>query len=85
MIEYNVGPVSESEENLKKNGPYDMIFIDHIKTLYLSDFKILEEYGVVKSGTLVVGDNIIRPGCPDYLAYMKANPNYSSILYHSYI
>ena len=62
-----------------------MVFIDHIKSLYLSDFLLLESFGVIKSGSLVVGDNIITPGCPDYLAHMKTNPNYKSVLYHSYV
>ena len=50
-----------------------MIFVDHVKNLYLSDFKLLEGYGVVKSGTVVIGDNIITPGSPDYLQYFKTH------------
>lgn len=48
-----------------------MILVDHVKNLYLEDFKKLESYGVIKKGTLVIGDNIIAPGSPDYLAYFK--------------
>lgn len=85
MIEINLAPVSHSEEFIKKNGNYDMVFIDHIKQLYWSDFVLLEEYGVIKSGALVVGDNIITPGCPEYLHNMKNNQSYDSVLYHSYL
>ena len=35
--------------------------------------------------TIVVGDNIVRPGCPDYLEYLKNNENYESVLYHTYL
>ena len=41
-----------------------MIFIDHVKGLYLSDFKKIEAAGAIKMGTRVVGDNIIYPGAP---------------------
>ncbi len=61
--------------------------MDHHKAYYLSDFKLLEAYGGVKKGTIVAGDNIIYPGCPDYLQYFKeeAINRYKSVLYHSYL
>ena len=62
-----------------------MIFIDHVKNCYLSDFLKLEQYGVIKKGTIVIGDNIIAPGSPDYLAHFKQNNKYDSILEHSYV
>lgn len=34
---------------------------------------------------MVIGDNIIRPGVPDYLQHMKVSHDYDSILYHSYL
>ena len=61
-----------------------MVFLDHIKDHYVGDLQLLEEYGVVTSGTLVIADNIIHPGAPEYLAHMKPHPHYSSVLYHSY-
>lgn len=57
-----------------------MIFIDHVKTLYLPDFLLLEKYGVIREGTMVVGDNIIYPGSPDYLKWFKESDAYNSIL-----
>ena len=36
---------------------------------------------------MVVADNIIYPGAPDYLAYMRQAANkkqYRSVLYHTY-
>ena len=59
--------------------------IDHAKGLYLSDFKLLEEYGVIKKGTLVLGDNIIYPGSPDYLEHFKGRNDYDSTMYHSFV
>lgn len=62
-----------------------MVFIDHAKLLYLPDLKLLEEYGVVQSGTVVIGDNMIYPGSPDYLEYFKKSEDYSSTFFKSYL
>lgn len=62
-----------------------MVFIDHIKHLYLQDFQLLEKYGVIQKGTLVVADNIITSGAPEYLAALKKNENYNSILEHTFL
>ncbi|CAF1296473.1 unnamed protein product [Adineta steineri] len=57
---------------------FDLIFIDHSKDLYLRDFKMLEDAGLIKSGTMIIADNVIYPGAPDYLEYVQNNPNYST-------
>lgn len=56
-----------------------------MKKLYLEDFHRIEKAGGIKKGTVVVGDNIIYPGAPDYLAYFQKCPDYDSTLYHSYL
>ncbi|CAF3571998.1 unnamed protein product [Rotaria sordida] len=70
--------------NLSKNfniDSFDFIFIDHWKDAYLRDFKMLEDIGLIKSKTMIVADNVIRPGVPDYLEYVRNNPNYTSTFY----
>jgi len=62
---------------------FDLIFIDHYKEVYLRDFKILEEVGLIKSETMIVADNVITPGAPDYLEYIRTNPNYITKLYEA--
>jgi catechol O-methyltransferase len=62
-----------------------MIFIDHLKGLYLPDFKFMESSGLIKKGTVVIGDNIICPGSPDYHEHFKQNNQYDSTLFHSYV
>jgi len=52
-------------------GKIDMVFIDHVKNLYLQDLMTLSSYGSIQKGTVVVGDNIVYPGAPDYLNYFK--------------
>lgn len=66
------------------NG-FDFIFIDHDGSAYLRDLRLLEYYGLIKSGTMIVADNVIYPGAPDYLKYIRKNPNYITRLYESTI
>jgi catechol O-methyltransferase len=64
---------------------FDFIFIDHYNNVYLSDFKLLENVGLIQSGTMIVADNVITPGAPDYLEYIRNNPNYTTKMYESTI
>jgi catechol O-methyltransferase len=49
-----------------------MYFIDHWKDLYLSDFRLIESTpGLTHSGTVVIADNCLTPGCPDYVDYVR--------------
>ncbi|KAI9325878.1 S-adenosyl-L-methionine-dependent methyltransferase [Zopfochytrium polystomum] len=50
----------------------DMFFIDHWKTMYLADFQLIENEALTHTGSIVVADNVITPGAPDYLSYVNA-------------
>ena len=62
---------------------FDFIFIDHHKEAYLPDLKLLETVGLIKKGTMIVADNILFPGAPDYVNYICNNPRYTSNFYES--
>ena len=62
---------------------FDFIFIDHHKEAYLRDFQLLEKIGLIKHGTMIVADNIIYPGAPDYANYVRNNPHYTSTFHES--
>jgi catechol O-methyltransferase len=47
----------------------------------LRDLKMLEEVGLIKSGTVIVADNVVIPGALDYLEYIRNNPNYTTTLH----
>eukprot|EP00435_Cladocopium_sp_Y103_P042930 s1628_g12.t1 len=51
----------------------DFLFIDHVKHLYLSDLKLALELQILAKGCVVVGDNILYPGSPDYKEYMLSD------------
>mgnify|MGYP000221091708 CR=1 FL=1 len=38
---------------------------------------------MIQKGSVVVGDNIIFPGVPDYLDFFKNSKDYDSVLYFS--
>ena len=53
----------------------DMIFIDHEKEIYLSDLWLLEELKVMTTGNpIVVTDNVIYPGAPEFMEWVQASP-----------
>jgi len=61
----------------------DLVFIDHSVSSYLSDLKIIEKTGLLKDGSVIVADNVLFPGAPDYLRYIKASTHYQSSTHES--
>eukprot|EP00434_Breviolum_minutum_P024356 symbB.v1.2.021509.t1/scaffold1858.1/size98333/2 len=47
-------------------------FIDHVKHLYLSDLKLALEMDLLAKNCVVVADNVLFPGAPDYKEYMSS-------------
>jgi catechol O-methyltransferase len=59
----------------KEIGQIEMLFLDHWQDLYLPDLWLLEEMGVLaQDRTLLVADNVIMPGAPQYLEWVKGSP-----------
>ena len=56
-------------ERLGAGNAADMVFFDHCKECYLPDLKRFEEAGLIQPGTVVVADNVVYPGAPDFLDY----------------
>lgn len=52
-------------------GNLDFVFIDHEKSLYLTDLQSILSRGWLHPGAIVVADNIRVPGAPGYRAYMR--------------
>lgn len=53
-------------------GAVDCVFLDHDKAAYLPDLRLILREGWLRIGAVVVADNILVPGAPEYRAYMKA-------------
>lgn len=77
LVRFVVGPSSRSLVNEHAAGRLvstDMVFFDHFKPDYVKDLKILESLGCIHEGTVLVGDNVIDPGNPPYLSYVRSSP-----------
>ncbi|KAM3436401.1 hypothetical protein MY4824_004369 [Beauveria thailandica] len=79
FVEIVVGPGSESLRALHASGRLgerriiDVLFLDHYKPAYLPDLQLCEQLGLVGRGAVIVADNVIKPGNPPYLAYVRSS------------
>lgn len=51
----------------------DLMFLDHYKPAYTTDLKLCEELKLVTPGTVLAADNVIKPGNPPYLEYVRSS------------
>jgi catechol O-methyltransferase len=58
--------------------PYDLVFIDHWKDLYLPDLRRIEEHRLLRSGSVVVADNIAFFDASEYLDHVRNSGRYDS-------
>ena len=50
----------------------DLMFLDHYKPAYTTDLKLCEELKLVTPGSVMAADNVIKPGNPPYLEYVRS-------------
>jgi catechol O-methyltransferase len=79
VVEVLDGPCRSTLRRLAKNDTivqkWDLVFLDHAKLSYLNDLKLCEELGLVAQGSIVVADDMKRPGNPPYSQYVRASPS----------
>ncbi|KEF51523.1 catechol O-methyltransferase [Exophiala aquamarina CBS 119918] len=71
-----VGSSDTSIKRLYENGSLsriDLMFLDHYKPAYTTDLKLCEELKLITPGTVLAADNVIKPGNPPYLEYVRSN------------
>ena len=71
-----VGRSDKSLERLYRTGEVkkiEFMFIDHYKPAYTTDLKLCEQLGMIVPGTTLVADNVLRPGNPPYLEYVRSS------------
>jgi len=57
---------------------FDFVFLDHDKNSYLPDLIRLEELSLISNQKcLLVADNVLYPGAPEYLNYLNRNNSIS--------
>jgi catechol O-methyltransferase len=76
FVEMVVGPSNEGIKILHVAGKVkkiDMMFLDHYKPAYTTDLKLCESLGLIQKGTILAADNVIKPGNPPYLVYVRSS------------
>ncbi len=56
----------------------DFVFLDHVEYLYKQDLQYLMSSGFLTEGAVVVADNVLYPGAPDYRAYVANSKSVAS-------
>ncbi|KIV86403.1 hypothetical protein PV11_02015 [Exophiala sideris] len=75
IVKVVVGSSDASIKRLHSNGSLkhiDLMFLDHYKPAYTTDLKLCEELGMITPGTVMAADNVIKPGNPPYLEYVRS-------------
>jgi catechol O-methyltransferase len=70
-----VGRSDLSLDRLHRNGELtkvELMFIDHHKPAYTTDLKLCEHLGMIVPGSVLVADNVLFPGNPPYLEYVRS-------------
>jgi catechol O-methyltransferase len=70
-----VGRSDTSLDKLFKSGEVkqiELMFIDHYKPAYTTDLKLCEHLGMIQPGSVLAADNVLYPGNPPYLEYVRS-------------
>jgi catechol O-methyltransferase len=51
----------------------ELLFIDHYKPAYTTDVKLCEHLGAIGPGSVLAADNVLYPGNPPYLEYVRSS------------
>ncbi|TPX31488.1 hypothetical protein SmJEL517_g05216 [Synchytrium microbalum] len=76
-----VGAFGDKYQLLKERygvDKVDIFFIDHWKDMYLPDVKTIIGSGLLKKGSVIIADNTVTPGTPDYLKFIRAHPRFEN-------
>ncbi|KAI9818382.1 MAG: hypothetical protein M1827_000440 [Pycnora praestabilis] len=76
VVKVVVGPSDQSIKRLHAEGRLqhiDLMFLDHYKPAYTTDLKLCEHLKLVTPGSVLAADNVIKPGNPPYLAYVRSS------------
>ena len=75
VVRVIVGSSEQSIKRLHSSGRLqriDMAFLDHYKPAYKSDLKLCEELKLISQGSVLAADNVVHPGNPPYLEYVRS-------------
>ena len=76
IVKVHVGPSDRSIARLHAEGiltHIDVMFLDHYKPAYTPDLKLCEHLQLIRPGSVLAADNVIKPGNPPYLEYVRSS------------
>ena len=76
IVKVVVGSSADSINRLYRSGALqqiDLMFLDHYKPAYTTDLKLCEHLSLIKPGSVLAADNVIKPGNPPYLEYVRSS------------
>lgn len=82
------GPSEEIIPQLKKKyevDTLDFVFLDHWKDRYTPDTISIQECNLLRKGSVLLADNVIVPGAPEFLNYIRNNPRFQCTNYPSHL
>ncbi|XP_009862707.1 PREDICTED: catechol O-methyltransferase [Apaloderma vittatum] len=82
------GPSEEIIPQLKKKfevDTVDFVFLDHWKDRYTPDTILIQECNLLRKGSVFLADNVIVPGAPEFLNYIRNNPRFQCTNYPSHL
>jgi catechol O-methyltransferase len=82
-VDLRVGKAEAVLPQLAAAGPFDLVFIDHWKDLYLPDLRRIEALGLLRPGSVVVADNIELFDSREYLDHVRKSGLYESVNHRS--
>ena len=83
VVDVVVGSADVEFRRLTEEGTLtsvDMLLLDHWEKLYVDDLKVVEELGLLKEGSVIVADNVVCPGAPEYLEYVRGGKASKALL-----
>ena len=66
-----IRPVHGAFRDVRLQGPFDFVLMDHWKADYARDLDLLVSRQLLADGALIVADNVLFPGAPDLLDYLN--------------
>ena len=75
IVKVVVGSSADSIKRLHASGEVqhiDVMFLDHYKPAYTTDLKLCEHLKLITPGSVLAADNVIKPGNPPYLKYVRS-------------
>ena len=57
----------------------DYALIDHESSLYVKDLLILQNSGLLRKGAIIVADNVVIPGAPEFRKYMANSSDFDTL------